>query len=246
MLGTSLTCSQQPPKMSELSGKLVEHMEASPSNYELTPRPAALPFPGKMPCCSFAQLCPTVCNPMDCSMPGFPVLHHLLEFAPTRPLSWWCLPTISSSVVPLSSFLQSFPASGSFPVKWPFASGGQSIGASVSASVLPVNIWGWFPLGSTGLIFSQSKWFSRPQSLKGRAWSLACPVGSCRPSRLLPALGELLEASIPLLELLLPSFPQLPFFLVIAYGEQCWIHISKEEHLASGPGTRLDHSRAFV
>ena len=66
------------------------------------------------------------------------------------PLSWGCHPTISSSVGPFSSCLQSFPTSGSFPVSWLFTSGGQSIGAS--ASVLPVNIQGLFPLGLTGLI----------------------------------------------------------------------------------------------
>ena len=59
------------------------------------------------------------------------------------PLSWWCHPTVSSSVVPFSSCLQSFPASGSFPMSWFFTSGGQSIGASVLASVLPMNIQDW-------------------------------------------------------------------------------------------------------
>ena len=68
------------------------------------------------------------------------------------PSSWWCHPTVSSSVVPLSSHLQSFPASGSFPVSQFFAWGSQSIGASASPSVLPVNIQDWFPLGLTGLI----------------------------------------------------------------------------------------------
>ena len=63
------------------------------------------------------------------------------------PLSQWWHPTISSPVIPFSSCPQSFPASGSFPVSQLFASGGQSIGASVSASVLPKNIQGWFPLG---------------------------------------------------------------------------------------------------
>ena len=67
------------------------------------------------------------------------------------PLSWCCYPAILSSVVPFSSRLQSFPASGSFPVSWLFALGGISIGASASASVFPVNIQGWFPLGLTGL-----------------------------------------------------------------------------------------------
>ena len=73
------------------------------------------------------------------------------------PLSQWCHPTISSSVVPLSSCLQSLPASGSFPMSQLFASGDQSFGASASASVLPMNIQGWFPLGLTGLISLQSK-----------------------------------------------------------------------------------------
>ena len=75
------------------------------------------------------------------------------------PLSWGCHPTISSSVIPFSSCLQSFPASRSFPKSWLFASGGQNVGAS--ASVLPMNIQGWFPLGLTGLISLQSKGLSR-------------------------------------------------------------------------------------
>ena len=87
---------------------------------------------------------------MDCSPPGFPVLHCLQEFAQTY-VHWWCCPTISFCVIiPFSSCCQSFPASGSFPMSWHFASGGQSIGAS--ASVLPMNSQGWFPLGLTGLI----------------------------------------------------------------------------------------------
>ena len=81
------------------------------------------------------------------------------------PLSWWCYPTISSSVIPFSSCLQSFPASGSFPMSQFFAYIGayigQSIGASVSASVLPMNIQDWFPLGWTGWIFLQSMGLSR-------------------------------------------------------------------------------------
>jgi len=75
------------------------------------------------------------------------------------PSSQWCHPTISSSVVPFSSNLQSFPASGSFPMRQSFASGGQSTGAS--ASVLPVNIQGWFPLGLTSLISLLSMGLSR-------------------------------------------------------------------------------------
>ena len=73
------------------------------------------------------------------------------------PLSWWYHPTISSAVIPFSSSLQSFPASGSFPVSQFFTSGGQSIGVSASATVLPMNIQDWFPLGWTGWISLQSK-----------------------------------------------------------------------------------------
>ena len=79
----------------------------------------------------------------------------------SQPLSWWCYPTISFSVVPLSSCLQSFPASGSFPLSQFFTSGGQSIGVSASASVLPINIQDWFPLGLNGWISLQSTGLSR-------------------------------------------------------------------------------------
>ena len=79
----------------------------------------------------------------------------------SSPLSRWCHWTISSSVIPFTSRLQSFPASGSFPMSQFFASGGQSIGVSASASVLPMNIQDWFPLGWTGLISLQSKGLSR-------------------------------------------------------------------------------------
>ena len=77
------------------------------------------------------------------------------------PLSWWCHPTIPSSVIPFSSCLQSFPTSGSFPMSQFFASGGQSIGVSASASVLPMNIQDWFPLGWTGWIYLKAKSLSR-------------------------------------------------------------------------------------
>ena len=77
------------------------------------------------------------------------------------PLSQWCYPTISSSVTLSSSCLQSFPASGSFQMSQLFASGGQSIGSSASASILPMNSQGWFPLGLTGLISLLSKGLSR-------------------------------------------------------------------------------------
>ena len=80
------------------------------------------------------------------------------------PLSRWSYPTISSSVIPFSSCLQSFPVSGSFLMSWLFASGGQSIAAAASASVLPMNIPDWFPLGLTGWISLQSKGLSRVRS----------------------------------------------------------------------------------
>ena len=76
------------------------------------------------------------------------------------PSSWWCHPTISSSVVPFSFCPQSFPASGSFPVSQFFASGGESIGASDSASVLLMNVQDWFTSGLTGWISFQSKGLS--------------------------------------------------------------------------------------
>ena len=77
------------------------------------------------------------------------------------PLTWWCHPTISSSAIPFSSHIQSFPESGSFPMSQFFTSGGQSIGASASASVFPMNIQDWFPLGWTGWISLKSKGLSR-------------------------------------------------------------------------------------
>ena len=94
---------------------------------------------------------------MYCSMRGFPVLHHLPEFAKTQ----WCSLTLSSWVVLLSFCLQSFLPSRYISVSQLFASGGQNIGASAWASVLPINIQGWIPLGLTGLISLQSKWLSR-------------------------------------------------------------------------------------
>ena len=89
-----------------------------------------------------------------------------LSFSPgvcsnSCPLSQWCHATISSSVTPFSSCSQSFPASVSFPMRRLFESCGQSIGALASASVLPINIQGWFPLGLTVLIFLLSKGLPR-------------------------------------------------------------------------------------
>ena len=88
----------------------------------------------------------------------------------SHPLSQWCYPTISFSVTPFSSCPQSFPASGSFPMSLLFASGGWIIGASASASVLPMNIQGWFPLGWTGLISLLSKELSRVFFSRTTTW----------------------------------------------------------------------------
>ena len=104
-------------------------------------------------CCSVAKWCPTLWPhglehtrlPCPSLSPGV--------CSDSYPLSQWCHLTILSSVIPFSSCLQSFSASGSFPMSRVFASGGQSMGASVLASVLPVNIHHWFPLGLTGYIF---------------------------------------------------------------------------------------------
>jgi len=113
---------------------------------------------------SVAQPCPTLCDSMDCSTPCLTVHHQLSEFTQTHLLSQWCHPIISFSVIPFSSHLQSFPASGSFQISQFFTSGGQSIGVSASASVLPKNIQDWFPLGWTGWISLLSKGLSQESS----------------------------------------------------------------------------------
>ena len=105
---------------------------------------------------SVAQSCLTLSSPMDYSTPGFHSSPTLGACSNSCPLSQWCYPTISSSIVLFFSCLQSFPASGFFPKGQFFTSGDQSIGAS--ASVPPMNIEDWFPLRLTGLI---SKGLSR-------------------------------------------------------------------------------------
>ena len=125
--------------------------------------------------CSVAKSCPTLCDPRNCSMPVFLVLHYLPEFVQTH-VHWFsdAIQPISSSVIPFSSCLHSLSASGSFPVSRLFASGGQTTGVSASASVLPMNIRGWSPLGLTGLISScprdsqessPAPWFESTSSL---------------------------------------------------------------------------------
>ena len=107
---------------------------------------------------SVVQLRLTLGHPVDwlpCPSPTSGV------YSNSCPLSQWRHPAISSSVIPFSSHLQSFPESGSFPVSQLFTSDGQSSGASALASVLPMDIQDWFPLGWTGLISLQSRGFSR-------------------------------------------------------------------------------------
>ena len=111
---------------------------------------------------SIAQSCPTLWDPMNHSMPRPPCPSPTPGVHPNPCLlSRWCHPTISSSVIPFSSYPQSFPASGSFPMSQLFASGGQSIGVSASTPVLPMNTQDWSPLGWTGWISLQSKGLSR-------------------------------------------------------------------------------------
>ena len=106
--------------------------------------------------CSVSKLCATLCGHVDCNMVGSSVLHYLLEFAEIHVHGFSVVIYPSHPLPPSFSFcFQSFPAPGSFPMSWPFTSGGQNI--RTSASVLPMNIQGWFPLGLTGLISLQSK-----------------------------------------------------------------------------------------
>ena len=130
-------------------------------------------------CAKLLQLCLTLCDHMDsvqfnCSVVSDSLRPHGLQHASppspsptprvysnTCPLSQWCHPAVSSSVIPFSSYLQSFPASGSSLISQFFASSGQGIGVSALASVFPMNIQGWFPLGWTGWISLQSKGLSR-------------------------------------------------------------------------------------
>ena len=109
-----------------------------------------------------AQLCPSLCNPINCSTPGLPFHHQLSELTQTH--VHWVGGVIQPShplSPPFSSHLQSFPASGSFQMSQFFTSGGQGTRDSASTSVLPMNIQDWSPLGWTGWISLQSRWLSR-------------------------------------------------------------------------------------
>ena len=129
---------------------------------------------------SVAQLCPTLCDPMNLSIPGLPVHHQLLESTQTHAIESVMpsnYPTISSSVIPFSSHPQSFPASGSFPIPMSqlFIWGDQSIRISASTSVLPVNTQEQSPLGWTGWSLATWVWEGRERLLhtqgqEGRPW----------------------------------------------------------------------------
>ena len=111
-------------------------------------------------CCSVTKLCPTLSDPMDCSMPGFRVLHYLPEFSQIH-VHWVSDATQTSHPLsPPSPPALSLSWHQSFPMNPLFASRGQSIEAPTSASVLPMNIQGWFPLGLTGSISLLTKGLS--------------------------------------------------------------------------------------
>ena len=136
-------------------------IESSLWSYSKGRREGIIPF-CCIKCCLVSQSCLIPCNPVDCK--GLPVLHHLPDLAQTH-VHWvmveWCHPTILFSVIPFSSSPWSFPASEYFPMSRLSTSDGQSIGNSTSASVLQMNIQGWFHLGFTGLISLLSKGLSR-------------------------------------------------------------------------------------
>ena len=115
-------------------------------------------------CCSGAKSCLTLCDPVDCSTPSFSVLHCLLSFLKLMSTDLVMPSNHLILLTPFSSCLQSFLASGCIPRSQFFPSGGQSIGASASASVLPRNIQDWFPFRFTDLISLQSKGLSRVSS----------------------------------------------------------------------------------
>ena len=114
-------------------------------------------------CCSVTKSCPSLWDPMDCSTPGSPVLHYLQGLLKLTSIESVMLSNHLILCCPILLLPSVFPSIRVFSMSQFFASGGQSIGASASASasILPMNIQGWFPLGSTGLISFQSKGLSR-------------------------------------------------------------------------------------
>ena len=181
-----LACMHQFSSVTQSCSTLCDPMDCSKPGFPASPTPRACsnscplsqwcyPTISSSECISsvqfssVAQSCPTPWDPMNCSTPGLPVHQHARPLCPSPtprvhpnpcPSSQWCHPTISSSVVPFSC-PQSLPASGSFPMSQLFTWGGQSIGVSASASILPMNTQDWSPLGWTGCISLQSKGLSR-------------------------------------------------------------------------------------
>ena len=139
--------------LERLDSKISRSVSSDNSHWELSPVCRIIC------CCSITKSSPTLCDPVGCSTPCSSVFHYLPSL-----LQFMSIESVmpSSQLIlcrPLLLCLQSFPASGSFPMSRLFASGGQSIGAS--ASVLPMNSQSWFPLGLTGLISLLSKGFWR-------------------------------------------------------------------------------------
>ena len=153
-------------------------------------RPWALKIPG---CCPVIQSCLTL-RPHGLQHPRLPCPPSPGACSNLCPLSRWCRPTISSSVVPFSFCRQSFPASGSFLVSLLFESDGQNIGASISASVPPVNTQDWFPLGLTSLISLQSK--SQESSPSPQFKSINSSVLSLQLSHLYMTTGKTIVLTV--------------------------------------------------
>ena len=147
---------QSPHSIWNLPGPGIEPMSPALPGGFLTTGP-----PGNSGCCSAAKSCLTL-QPQGLHHARLPCLSLSPWVCPNScSLSQLCYLTISSSAAPFSFCLRSFPASGPFPISWLFASGGQNIGPSALATVLLINIQGWFPLGLTSLIFVLSKGLSR-------------------------------------------------------------------------------------
>ena len=121
------------------------------------------------------KTCPSLCDLLDCRTPGSSVLHYLSKFVEIHIHCQWCYLSISPSASSFSFCLPSFPASGPFSMRQLFTSGGQSVGVTASASVLPMNTQDWFHLGLTGLISQQTKGLLRvfPNTTIGSINSLA-------------------------------------------------------------------------
>ena len=150
-------------------------------------------------CCSVTKSCPTLCDPMDCSTPDSlcPPLSPGV-YSDSCSSCQWCYLSISSSAALFFSCPQSFPESGSFWMNRHFASGGKSFGASASASVLPMNIQGWFPLGLTDLIslLELSSVFSSTTVWKHQVSGAQAALITCLPVTLqVDALGWLQKMS---------------------------------------------------